>query len=237
MKKECDFLKDYIWKNGFEKLSSNPFSVYEDMVYEGKISTRTARLILVSLMCGAHEKAREGKSVDVIVEYLQKECSLTRKMARNLAVMLGALFDEANTNEWSDAERRGFGAFCESIWTIEWSGRCDWHAKHNVSYPCYAKAVLEFEVADAGLLEKHLEKELKNNPFLTEDDVYMILMQQIKDGLDGDMQDFCDADDYYEPYFEEFVGEGTYESEKKWKSWGLDIVSFEGNGEVDFEPW
>ena len=75
------------------------------------------------------------------------------------------------------------------------------------------------------------------NPFLTEDDIYGILMKQIEDGLDKDMQDFCDADDYYEPYFEEFAGDGTYESEKKWKPWGLEIVSFEGDGEVDFKSW
>ena len=27
-----DFLKDYIWKNGFEKLSDDPFTVYKAMV-------------------------------------------------------------------------------------------------------------------------------------------------------------------------------------------------------------
>lgn len=50
------------------------------------------------------------------------------------------------------------------------------------------------------------------------------------------MMEYCDADDYYEPYWEEFVGEGTYESEAKWKSWGLDIIEFTGSGDIDFEP-
>ena len=27
-----EFLKDYIWKNGFEKLSDDPFAVYKAMV-------------------------------------------------------------------------------------------------------------------------------------------------------------------------------------------------------------
>ena len=31
-----EFLKNYIWQNGFEKLSENPFDVYKTMVKGGK---------------------------------------------------------------------------------------------------------------------------------------------------------------------------------------------------------
>ena len=31
-----EFLEDYIWKNGFEKLSENPFAIYKDMVKSKK---------------------------------------------------------------------------------------------------------------------------------------------------------------------------------------------------------
>ena len=47
--------------------------------------------------------------------------------------------------------------------------------------------------------------------------------------------EYCDADDYYEPNWEAFVGEGAYESETKWNSWGLDIIEFTGSGDIDFE--
>lgn len=77
---------------------------------------------------------------------------------------------------------------------------------------------------------------LRKTRFLSEDDIYGILLEQIEEDLDSDMREYCDADDYYEPFWEEFVGEGTYESEAKWKSWGLEIVEFTGSGDIDFEP-
>ena len=51
------------------------------------------------------------------------------------------------------------------------------------------------------------------------------------------MQEYCDADDYYEPYLDEFVSEGTYDSEREWKSWGLEILEFTGSGDIDYESW
>ena len=61
----------------------------------------------------------------------------------------------------------------------------------------------------------------------------------------GNKQRFADTiisyfpdtfNDYYEPFWEEFVGEGTYESEMKWRSWGLEVAEFTGSGDIDFEP-
>ena len=59
-----ELLKDYIWKNGFEKLSESPFAVYKAMIKSGRgrqgIDLRMARLVLITLLSGAHEKARKG---------------------------------------------------------------------------------------------------------------------------------------------------------------------------------
>ena len=56
------FLKDYIWKNGFEKLSEDPFVVYKAMIRHSKgkqgIEPKKARLVLVTLMSKTHEMAR-----------------------------------------------------------------------------------------------------------------------------------------------------------------------------------
>lgn len=60
--------------------------------------------------------------------------------------------------------------------------------------------------------------ELKANTFLSADDIYSILVKQIDADLDKDMIEYCNAYDYYEPYWEEFVGEGTYDSEDKRKN-------------------
>ena len=86
------------------------------------------------------------------------------------------------------------------------------------------------------MLRKHLKTELNQNPFLSSDEIRGILFKQIGEDLDRDLEEYCNADDYYEPYLEEFTGDGTYESEKKWKSWGLEIESIDGSGDIDFVP-
>ena len=231
-----EFLKDYIWENGFEILSVNPFDVYEAMEDHG-IEARIARFVLVTLMSETHVMARSGSSESELVEHIQQEHSLNKKIARLLASMYLELFSEENQKSWDDADEAGFEEFCEQEWTVECSGSCDWHTKHGGSYPCSAEASLTFSVLDKDELHKHLSAQLKANPFLTTDEILLILEEEINADLDNDFEEYCDADDYYQPVFEDFVSEGTYESEDKWKSWGLEILEFTGSGDIDFEPW
>ena len=213
MIKEIEFLKDYIWKNGFEKLSEDSFGVYKAMI-KGGISVQKARLVLVTLLSETHGLARKMESTETITAYIQSEHYLNKKAARQLADMYLSLFSSKNEEDWDKAKESGFKEFCEKQWTIEWDGSCVWHTKHGITYPCSADAVLEFVVADEGRLHDHLRDELEKNPFLTADDVYGILLKQIEADLDDNLDDYCNADDYYEPYREEFTGEGTYESGK-----------------------
>lgn len=240
MNEVIDFLEEYIWKNGFEKLSANPFDVYNAMVKSNKnqpgIDPRTARLVLVTLMSKTHEMARKGFSADELTKHIQSEHYVNKKTAKDLTSMYLDLFCDENKRSWDDASETGFEEFCKEKWTVEWDGRCDWHTKHGGCYPCSAEASLTFTVRDKELLHSHLSLELQSNPFLSADDIYGILVQQIEADLDNDMYEYCNADDYYEPYWEEFVGEGTYDSEAKWRSWGLEIIEFTGNGDIDFAP-
>ena len=235
-----EFLKNYIWQNGFEKLSENPFNVYMTMVKSDKdkhgIDPGRARLILITLMSKTHEMAIKGCSSDELIDHIQSEHYVNRKVAKDLTSMYLKLFSEENRRSWNDAEEVGFEEFCKEEWAIEWNGRCDWHTKHGGSYPCSAEASLTIAVRDIEKLYNHLSLELKHNPFLSADDIYSILVKQIEVDLDNDMEEYCNADDYYEPYMEEFVGEGTYESQLKWASWGLELVEFFGSGDIDFEP-
>ncbi len=233
MQKVIQFLKDYIWKNGFEKLSENPFDVYQAM--KG-IPPKTARLVLVTLMSKTHEMARKGCSEDELISHIQAEHFVNKKTAKELSSLYLNLFSDENEQSWNDAKEAGFDEFCNEEWLVEWSGSCYWHTKHGRSYPCYATASLTISVRDKEELHRHLSSELKANPFLSADEILSILEREIEDDLDNDMEEYCSADDYYEPYFEEFVSEGTYDSEKKWKSWGLEIVEFTGSGDIDFEP-
>ena len=230
-----EFLKDFIWKNGFEKLSEDPVSVYKAMVKHA-IEPRVARLVLVTLMSKTHEMARNGISEDALIGYIQAEHFLNKKISKDLTSMYFKLFSAENRNAWNEAKEVGFEEFCKEKWTIEWDGRCEWRTKHGGSYPCTAEASLTFIIRDIEKLHSYLSSELVSNPFLSADDIYSILVKQVENDLDHDMEEYCNADDYYEPYLEEFVGEGTYESEAKWESWGLEILEFTGSGDIDFEP-
>ena len=239
MSEVTEFLNDYILKNGFETLSEIPFRVYKAMVRGDKgkhvIDPKTARLVMITLMTGTHEMARKGCTAEEIASHIQSEHFVNKKTAKTLATLYLELFSESHQQTWNDAKEAGFEKFCQNEWTIEWNGSCDWHTKHRSSYPCNAEASLTFDVEDAEKLHDHLSSDLKLNPFLSEDDIYSILERQIEADLDEDMEEYCNADDYYEPYFDDFVSEGTYESEKKWKSWGLNIIEFTGSGDIDFE--
>jgi hypothetical protein len=235
-----EFLKKYIWKNGYEKLSENSFDVYKAMVRGDRdqdgIDPRTARLVLITLMSKTHEMAGKGSSADELINHIQSEHFVNKKTAKDLTAMYLELFSDENRKSWDNAKEAGFREFCKKEWIIRWEGRCDWHVKHGGSFPCSAYASLTITVRDKKKLHSHLSSELKSNPFLSAGDIYRILAAQIEADLDNDLDDYCNADDYYEPYLEEFVGEGTYDSEVKWKSWGLQIVEFTGFGDIDFEP-
>ena len=99
-----DFLKDYIWKNGFEKLSEDPFAVYKAIVKPGKgkqeIEPKRARLVLVTLMSKTHEMARKGSSADEIVSHIQSEHCLNKKAAKDIASVYLELFNDENKKSW-----------------------------------------------------------------------------------------------------------------------------------------
>ena len=236
-----EFLKEYISKNGFEILSKSPFEVYKAMIKGDKdiqgIDQKRARLILITLMSKTHEMARKGCSSSELTDHIQTEHFLVEETAKDVASLYLELFGEQNVKTWDDARELGFKEFCKKEWTVDWDGDADWHTKHGGSYPCSAYAHLTFTVRDAEKLHDHLSSMLKSNPFLSADEIYDFLSSQIEGGLDNDMQEYCDADDYYEPYWDEFVGNGTYDSEKEWKSWGLEILEFTGSGDIDYELW
>ncbi|MBR3306117.1 MAG: hypothetical protein IKI75_02530 [Lachnospiraceae bacterium] len=232
---ENDVLKEYICKNGLKKLGSDPYDVYNTLIDAG-VASKNSRFVLVTLMSGTHELARKGRDKSVIVAHIQLEHDIKKATAQKLADMYLNIFSSENKKALKKAENAGFKEFCKSVWTIEWDGICEWYAKHSCHYTCRANATLEISVEKEGLLKKHLNSELKLNPFLSADDIFDIICEQIEEDLDRDMEEYCNADDYYEPYLEEFVGEGTYDSEKKWVSWGLKIERFDGTGDVDFGP-
>ena len=232
MDEVLEYLENYIWENGLEKLSGDPFDVYKGMK---DIDPRIARLVLITLMSKTHEKAKKGCTEDELISYIQAEHFVNKKTAKELAALYLVLFSEENQESWDEAQEEGFEEFCEEEWTVEWSGYCDWRAKNFRNVPCNASAELTFAVEDEGKLHSHLESKLKANPFLSAEEIYRILANEIEADLDRDMEEYCNADDYYEPYLEEFVGEGTYESKEKWESWGLEIIDFTGSGDVDYE--
>ena len=234
-----DFLKDYIWKNGFDRLSERPFDVYEAMVTGDKdtqaIDQRMARMVMVTLMSKTHEKARMARDARELVDYIQAEHYVTEEVAKEIAAMYRELFSDENEKAWEKAREAGFEEFCEEYWTVEWEGACDWQTEDWASYPCTAEATLDFAVEDKEALRDHLSHELKSNPFLSDLAIYWIIASQIEADLDDDMEAYCNASHYREPYWEEFVGRGTRKSTARWKSWGLDILDITGSGEMCYD--
>ena len=105
-----EFLKEYIWKNGFNTLSENPFGVYKAM---NGIDPRDARLVLITLMSKTHEMAQKSCSAEAIVTHIQAEHFVNKTVAKELAAMYLNLFDDANKKSWNAAKESGFKEFCK----------------------------------------------------------------------------------------------------------------------------
>ena len=232
MGKEYSFLEKYILENGYADLDNDAYSIYHAMVEAG-IADEQARLVMVTLMSGVYKLAISGKSVDELTVMIQKEHFLIKRVAGQIAELYVQLFDPENIKEWERSSGQGFDDFCDSVWEMDWRGSCEWHAKGHMVLTCTAELHLEYEVADKEKLRKHLEKKLKN-PFISADDVYRILEKEFSDILDQDLDDYCNGDDYYEPFMEEFPSEGTYEFGKACKEWGIEIIDLSGGGEVEY---
>lgn len=138
-----------------------------------------------------------------------------------------SLFAEKNRKDWKKNALAGLKAFLKESLDITWNGSSMWSCNQGC-VNCDFTAKISLHAVNEGVIYKVIEKEIKNNPFLSEYSISEIFASSLKNYLDTNFDEYCTSDEYYEPVAEDF--EVTSYVENWCKDNGFELVSIECNG-------
>ncbi len=228
MKETLDTLLGIIAEQGPEYPEKNPFPTYTALISRGA-DAKKARLVLLTLLAGIPEIARKATKED-LVQAIQKECFLKSKPAESLATMYTKLYSTSQKASWDEKKEEGFRAFCKGTWQLDWEGASTWRGR-SVHMDCSASIVADVVVVDKELAHEAAAGLLKDNPFVEAEDIWDDLSDKLVDPLDEELEYYVTAEEFYEPYMEEFW-DNTY-LEDRCKKKGLQIVEDTAEYEAD----
>ena len=225
-------LKEMVDKEGPEFLTRDPYGVYKSLLGR-KISPRLSRILLLLLLSGVTQKARE-EDEESLSRFIQRECFLKKSMADAMAGVFAALFSLQNQKDWEQKSYSGFQAFCQSPWEFHWEGEDTWYTDGvHVDVSFDGDAILKVE--DSSLAEAAASALLSRNPFTSADELKVYFEKELSENLDQEFHEYAMADDYYPPVGEDF--EFSVYLEEMARKMGFRVVSWEGSGSTsDYEP-
>ena len=227
MKKEISVLKELIEMNGPDYLSEEPYEVYQNLLEE-KADPVLSGMILYTLVSGIAEKA-ESVNRDELSSLIQKKCFLKKKQTDQMADLYSSLFSEENLRQWKAKEGYGLKEFREQPWNFQWDCEKEWHQGDGY-VECTCAVTAEFQVEDASVLKERFHKDLQENSFLTAEEIGDHLKTDLSEMLDDDVDEFVNADDYYEPWMEDYDCEVILSvfAEK----YGLKLIDYSCDGDT-----
>ena len=109
-----DALKEIIDQNSPRHLTDEPYRVYAELIESGSADRKTAAALLHFLVSGMLDTADLSCEVEQLSGAIRRECSLNKKMADRLAIILNTLYSQDNKREWSREEKEGLTNSCRS---------------------------------------------------------------------------------------------------------------------------
>ena len=100
-------LKEIVEKNGPTYLSDEPFQVYTELISSGNADRKTAAALLHLLAAGLLETADPGYDAEQLSGSIRRECSINKRMADRLALILYTLYSQENRRKWRRKEKEG----------------------------------------------------------------------------------------------------------------------------------
>ena len=223
-------LKEMVDKNGPNYLADEPFQVYTELIGSGNTDRKTAAALLHLLASGLLETTDPGYDAELLSESIRRECSINKRMADRLAIILYTLYSQDNKREWHCKEKEGLTRFLNENFLYDWKGFAVWDAG-NGTVDCRYEAKIILKPTKAVSEDKELSKLLAKNPFTTKEAIYDLFTKRLREYLDYEFEDYCTEDDYYQPVVEDFGSSLEYAL----KSWseenGFEYVSCEGDGD------
>ncbi len=229
-------LKGLIDRNGPSYLTDEPYKVYLELLHSGAADRKTAASILHLLTSGIMASIDFSYDAEEVSGTIRRECSLNKRMADRLALIMTSLYSSVHKKEWREKDREGLRWFLKEDFTCSWKGFAVWDAG-NGTVDCHFEANIVFVPTEKIAEDKELAKQLKRNPYMTKEAIHDLFAKRLRDYLDHEFDYYCTCEDYYQPVVEDFGSNLEYDLPKWSKENGFEYVSFEGDGDDDgYEP-
>lgn len=229
-------LKEIIDRNGPSYMTDEPYKVYLELLASGAADRKTAAAILHLMSSGIMGSIDLSYDTEEISGIIRRECSLNKRMADRLAVILTSLYSRDHRKEWRGKEREGLRQFLKEEFTCTWKGFAVWDAG-NGTVDCHYEAEIVLAPTEEISKDEELARQLKKNPFMTKEAIHDLFAKRLKENLDYEFVYYCTCDDYYQPVIEDFGCNMEYDLPKWCQENGFEYISFEGDGGDDgYEP-
>jgi len=227
-------LKELIDLYGLTYLTEEPYKVYQELLQSGKADRKTAGLVLYALVNDVQNEAKPGGDPVAFSEEIQRRCSLNKKSADYLSAVFLNLYSKENENSWKKKNLEGLSLFLAEEFVCTWEGSAVWD-DGNGTVDCYYHAELVLSPCEGAVPDQNLSQLLKKNPFMTKEAIHQYYEKELGQYLDGEFEEYCTCDDYYQPVAEDFEIE-YYVSEWCGKC-GFELISCDGDGgDGGYEP-
>ena len=176
-----------------------------------------------------------SKSIQKISSVLKENFCLSDTISGELASVYQEVFSDENKKSWEDNKNSGLDYFLEMELDISWEGDSTWECSQGAEN-CHYSAEIKVAPLKDSLNTSLIDDLLKENPFITDEEIADVYENDLNDYLDKVFSDYCEGDDYYPPNTEDF--EIEYYVGKWCQKNGFKLRSANGDGyEDDFEAW
>ena len=159
-----DALKEVIDQNSQKHLTDEPYRVYAELIESGSADRKTAAALLHFLVSGMLDTADLSCEVEQLSGAIRRECSLNKKMADRLAIILNTLYSQDNKREWRCKDLKGLSQFMKEEFLYKWKGFAVWD-EGNGTVDCHYEARIRLKPTETISEDKELVALLARNPF------------------------------------------------------------------------
>ena len=231
-----DALKEIIDQNSPKHLTDEPYRVYAELIESGSADRKTAAALLHFLVSGMLDTADLSCEVEQLSGAIRRECSLNKKMADRLAIILNTLYSQDNKREWRCKDLKGLSQFMKEEFLYKWKGFAVWD-EGNGTVDCHYEARIRLKTTETISEDKELVALLARNPFTPKEVIHDLFAKRLQEYLSYEFEEYCTEDDYYPPVVEDFGSNMEYALPEWSKENGFEFVSWEGDGDDGgYEP-
>ena len=229
-------LKELIDKNGPSYLTDKPYEAYEKLIETGAADRKTAAALLHFLVSTMLENISPDYDEEIFSRAIQGECSLNKKMADRLALIMYSLYSGEHKRDWRRKDLEGLRQFLAEEFVCNWKGFAVWDARGG-TVDCYYEAEIVLTPTESIKADKELAQQLKKNPFLTKEAIHNLFVERLVDFLNRKFDYYCTDDDYYQPVVEDYACNLEDDLLEWCRENGFEYVSSDGEGDDGgYEP-